>query len=216
MPLDRPEVRRGDCRRVAHLRTGIFSARSTIRRAAWCAVATGTLVGALDGASRVWHLSCVFPRMCSLAVFDGTATIIVIQDKSAWVSEPRPGVNVSRVAAGYAIASNGAATFEEPFSFLRRSRGNPSGTVLWTAMVVRLVWLWPALLVAGAAALKVTRRFGKGLCRACGYPLKGLPLGATRCPECGRAVEGAIDLPPPSRPQIRPPGSIPESPDSRS
>ena len=95
--------------------TGTFSARRTMRIAAWGAVAAGTLLGALDGVSRMWHLSCVRPRTCSLAIFDGSATIIVIQDKSAWVSKPSPGVSVSRVPVGYAIASNGAATFEAPF-----------------------------------------------------------------------------------------------------
>ena len=68
---------------------------------------------------------------------------------------------------------------------------------IWSGMALNvavfgLAW-WG--LITAPAALVMWRRRQRGVCEGCGYELRGLPLPARVCPECGweRRVVGAAD-----------------------
>jgi len=61
---------------------------------------------------------------------------------------------------------------------------------IWPGFAINTVFyavvLW--LLFAAPFALRRRRRIRRGLCPKCAYDLRGTPVGATACPECGAAV----------------------------
>ncbi len=79
-----------------------------------------------------------------------------------------------------------------------RVRGIGSGSVVvaWLialAAVVAVVWTWRRGVVRRLRAKLIES--GVPVCRACGYPMRGLAAGAAtsvRCPECGWEADDAV------------------------
>jgi hypothetical protein len=74
----------------------------------------------------------------------------------------------------------------------------------WTVVWSDTSWFaWAlALLVPSVFLYLFDRRIARWLipvphreCHECGYPLRGLRAGTTRCPECGTALSGVATLP---------------------